>query len=302
MRTISKIAALACVSVMALAPAAWAQVDDDFDLQDAIETVTEPGGGPQDPPHGYQGCDESHADLQAIVQGVKDALHPVTGRYRNFAAMSTYGYFPYADAPLMGFSGRQGHWLNPGFIEDGHIMDPKRPESILVDRFNRPIGVMFINDQPSTNDPATWGPDIYVNEDGSSCNAWHYHTEQLADAYWYAYKYAYSDDVATGQWDPPEQTPDLMHVWAYGASTTAYGGADADGKDDNFRHPWNHDAPPVAEMKADMARLGMNGSSDPRSFDSPSPQELAEFHSAPPEKPGPGPRLPGMPPHGEFED
>jgi hypothetical protein len=36
------------------------------------------------------------------------------------------------------------HWLNPGYINDGGVLDPERPESVLVDhRLWRPLGVMF---------------------------------------------------------------------------------------------------------------------------------------------------------------
>jgi hypothetical protein len=263
----SVLCALACAAI-----AAPASVAQEFDPQEAVDTVVGALNGGVQKPHDYI-CDENRPEVQEIVQGVKTAL---TTRYKNFASMSTWGYAPYADAPLLGLSGGQGHWLNSGFVEDGHIMDPMRPEGILVDKWNRPIGVMFINDQPSDpNDPSTWGPDMYVDEEtGVPCNAWHYHTEILADSYWYAYKYAYSDDPKEGDLQPPNRTPDLMHVWAYGASG------------ENYKYQWNHGTPPRDLMVEDAG-----WSADP------GPQEMVEFHGAAPEEIGPGFRLPGMPPH-----
>lgn len=146
---------------------------------------------------------------------------------------------------LFGYSGRQGHWINPNFIEDvypeGHpkagkpiIMDPDYPESILVDKWNRPIGVMFI-----TEDPYMPGPDMYVDQaTGKPCNAWHYHTETMADAYWYAYKYGFSGDTYSGDPDDltlPDRTPDLMHVWRYGP----------------YSQQWDHRAPEQKYMPGD---------------------------------------------------
>jgi hypothetical protein len=270
------LAALTCGVALAAAPAAMAQAPPDFDPLEAGETIVGAlqGGVQQD--HAYV-CDEDNPTVKSIVEGVQEALDPQTGKFRNFAAMSTFGYMPYADAPLLGLSGGQGHWINPGYIEDGHLMDPDRPESILVDRWNRPIGVMFINDQPTDPaDPSTAGPDMYVGEDGTPCNGWHYHTEILADAYWYAYKYLYSDDVVNGDLQPPDRTPDLMHVWAYGA--------DGDEWDEQFQHG----LPPKEAMAEDMAAQGMS--------QDPGPDELAAFHTATPNEIGPGPRLPGMGP------
>jgi hypothetical protein len=94
---------------------------------------------------------------------------------------------------------------------------------------------MFIEDAPNQA-----GPDLYVSSDGVPCNGWHYHGETLADAYWYAYKYGYSGDTQNGDLQPPDRTPDLMHVWAYGADTEA-----------TFKYQFQHGVPPANLMPGD---------------------------------------------------
>ena len=225
MRRLGTTAVMACSLALTAATAAHAQ-----------SPVPPTGVGPADTvigslsggitAHDYN-CDEHNPKVQAIIQGVRDSL---TNSFPDITTMIARGYSPYADAPLFGMSGRQGHWLNPGYMEDGHIMDPARPEGILVDRWNRPIGVMFIEDQPETP-----GPDIYTNPDGSPCNAWHYHSEITADAYWYAYKYGWSNDVQEGDIEPEDRSPDLMHVWRYG----------------DYKYQWQHAAPPADQMPGD---------------------------------------------------
>jgi len=229
------VAALVCGVALTGAPSALAQAP--IDPQQAVDTVAgaiekEWTGGIT--AHQYF-CDENRPEVQSVVKGVKHSLSVI---YPDITTMEARGYFPYADAPMFGLSGRQGHWINPGYIGDGHVMDPDRPESILVDKWNRPIGVMFIAD-----DPDVPGPDMYVADNGVPCNGWHYHGEALADAYWYAYKYGYSGDVQNGDLQPPDRTPDLMHVWAFGASA-------CDGPD-NFKYQFQHAVPPAQFMPGD---------------------------------------------------
>ncbi|MDX6671496.1 MAG: hypothetical protein QOI91_1859 [Solirubrobacteraceae bacterium] len=241
-RIVARGALLASVLTLALAPAATAQ--EGVDPQKAAETVVGAvqktfGGGITS--HSYD-CQEGRPAVQAVVNGVKDSLKY---SYPDISTMAARGYAPYPDAFLLGLSGGQGHWLNPGFLEDGHIMDPKRPEGILVDRYQRPIGVMFIAD-----DPHVPGPDMYVDDaTGVPCNGWHYHGEITADAYWYAYKYGWSGDTQTalGSGDlsklqPPDRTPDLMHVWAYGADGVAPDGTQL------FKYQFQHATPPAKYM------------------------------------------------------
>jgi hypothetical protein len=233
------IAALVCAAGLAAAPAAMGQgIQPPATGIEPVDTVVGSLNGGIQQTHKYQ-CDGENPIVKDMITGVRRSLSTI---YPNITVMEARGYFPYADAPLFGLSGRQGHWINPSYIGDiypaGHpkagqprLMDPEYPESILVDRWNRPIGVMFIAD-----DPYVPGPDMYVDEDtGIPCNGWHYHTETTADAYWYAYKYGWSGDVQNGDVLPPDRTPDLMHVWRYG----------------EYKYQWDHKAPPQEQMPGD---------------------------------------------------
>ena len=226
--------ALACVGALVMAPGALAQTDDDFDPVKGVNDIVSPGGITS---HSFD-CEESRPEVQDIVQGVKRSLKVI---YPNISTMTARGFYAYFDAPLFGVSGGQGHWLNPGFLEDGHVMDPERPEGILTDKWNRPIGVMFI-----TDDPDSRGPDLYVADDGTPCNAWHYHSEITADSYWHLYRYGWRGDLSRGDWQPDERSPDLMHVWAYGADGI---GTKADGTQENlYKYQWTHAKPPDRYM------------------------------------------------------
>ena len=203
---------LACMAGLAVTPGAFAQTG-----VGPVDTVVGSFAGGVQTPHKYL-CDENNPVVKAQITGVQDSLKT---RFPSMSVMAARGFSPYVDAPIAAQQG-QGHWLNPNMINDGHIMDPRFPEGILVDMYGRPIGVMYIEDSPSTP-----GPDMYVAEDETPCNAWHYHTEFFADTYWDVYKYGWSDALSKGDYEPEPRSPDLMHVWAYGS----------------YADQWKHDKP-----------------------------------------------------------
>lgn len=219
-RRTAKAVVAGCLVALACAPAASAQTG-----VGPVDTIVGSLSGGVQKPHDYV-CDENNPAVRYVIDGVRDSLKT---RFPDMATMAARGYAPYIDAPIAMQQG-QGHWLNPNFLRDGHMMDPRYPEGILVDKWNRPIGVMFIAD-----DPYIPGPDMYVAEDGTPCNAWHYHTETAADAYWYLYKYLWTKDIQNGDIEPPDRTPDLMHVWAYG----------------DYKYQWNHGTPPKSQLPGD---------------------------------------------------
>jgi len=217
------IAVVACTIGVALVPTAQADPPTGIGPVDTI--IGSLSGGITS--HKFK-CDENNPKVQAIIQGVRRSL---TYSYPDISTMLARGYVPYFDAPLFGLSGRQGHWMNAAYMNDGHILDPERPEAILTDKWLRPIGVMFIEDRPEVP-----GPNLYVDEQtGVPCNIWHYHAEITADSYWWLYKYAWSDDVQNGDLEPEDRSPDLAHVWRYG----------------EYQYQWNHAAPPADQMPGD---------------------------------------------------
>lgn len=249
-RTITAlIAGMAMAGITAPVASAQTGVEPVDTVVRSAQTVIKSLSGGVESPHKYA-CEENHPVVQDMINGVRDSLKT---RFPDYVTMLARGFAPYLDAPLAQSLG-EGHWLNPDFLEDGHIMDPKYPEGILVDKWNRPIGVMFITDHP--NQP---GPDMYVAEDGTPCNAWHYHTETAADTYWYLYKYLWSDAIENGELEPEPRSPDLMHVWAYG----------------DYKYQWSHATPPASELPGD-----------------PSPEEIPDIIGGPRVPTGPIPPIP----------
>jgi hypothetical protein len=95
--------------------------------------------------------------------------------------------------------------LNPHYIDNGVVLDPRTPEAILLDGWwGHPIGMMFIND--AGRPPRA----VYENEDGTECSPWHPHTDYPARFGWWWYRAVY--DGEPGEF--PDQTPEMMHVWA----------------------------------------------------------------------------------------
>lgn len=151
------------------------------------------------------GCDPTHAavtDLQSRVRWSLDNL------YRNVGSLAAAGYFPYYDVPVAGVTG-YSHWLNPWYFDKGIYLDPLRPQSVLVDPFQRPIGVMFIEDiEPDS--PGSKRP-LYVDgstDPASECMPWHGHADDAARSFFWYYRILWQ-----GNFEYPDQTPSMMHVW-----------------------------------------------------------------------------------------
>lgn len=160
--------------------------------------------------HGDSVCDENHPAVQKLIGEVQASIR---NSFPDLITMQVRGFIPYFDAMVGGYPigspERIGHWLNPDWIEDGRIMDPTRPESILTDEYHRPIGFMFIADE---NDP---GPPVYVDEEtGKKCSPWHPHTDLPATFSWWFYETVYGGRPYQGEVEMDPVTPMLLHVWA----------------------------------------------------------------------------------------
>jgi hypothetical protein len=154
----------------------------------------------------YAGCADTHPVTIALRSEVQRALDSV---YKDVVALVALGFHPYFDSLVPGGypPGGEGisHWLNPNHIDNGNVLDPWKPEAILLDEWNNPIGMMFINDVGVAPKP------VYVNDDGTACSPWHPHTDMPARVAWYYYRAIYDREMGG---DIPEQTPEMMHVWA----------------------------------------------------------------------------------------
>jgi hypothetical protein len=156
--------------------------------------------------HHATGCADDHPTTLGLVGEVQGELATT---YKDIAALVALGYHPYFDSLVPGGypPGGEGisHWINPNYIDDGVVLDPQRPETILLDDWYWPIGMMFIND------PGVAPVPVYVNDDGTACSPWHPHTDAPARFGWYYYRAVYDRSM---EGEVPAQTPEMMHVWA----------------------------------------------------------------------------------------
>lgn len=172
----------------------------------SVQADEGPDHGNHDP---YAGCDDEHPATIDIRSRVTFALETI---YKDVVALTALGFHPYFDGAVPGGypPGGEGvaHWIGPHFIDDGVMLDPLRPEAILLDEWNRPIGMMFIENSWES------GPAVYVNDDGTPCYPWHPHTDYPARSGWMWYRAMYDGSWQDGTMELPDQTPSMMHVWA----------------------------------------------------------------------------------------
>jgi hypothetical protein len=156
-----------------------------------------------------EACADDHPETQAIQDAVSETLET---RYPDVGTLIDEEFVPYFDLAKSGEEGGYSHWLSPDFLGDETVLDPDRPESVLVDnKWWRPIGVMFIateGGEPVEDPPAVYG------EGETACSPWHYHVGVPGRFAWWYYQQVYAE----GQ-DPglrlPCRTPCMLHVWTY---------------------------------------------------------------------------------------
>ncbi|ELY50489.1 hypothetical protein [Natronococcus jeotgali] len=194
-----------------------------------------------------EGCADDHPATIELREAVADILKD---RYPDAGALLEAGFKPYFDT-LDGDDGGYSHWLHPEYVGDDAVLDPERPESVLVDDDSwRSIGVMFIatrGDEP-ISPPAVYeagdggwdGPpeddygenhdadgygddhpsdddhphdDHHPDGDSDRCSPWHYHAGAPGRLAWWYYRTVYEDAYRDGELAPPCRTPCMLHVW-----------------------------------------------------------------------------------------
>ena len=186
------------------------------------------------------GCADDHPETRELREAVRETLEE---RYPTVGALIDDGFLPYFDS-LDRDEGGWSHWLSPDNIDDDGILDPDRPESVLVDNERwEPIGVMFI----ATRDGETVDPPPAVYEDGDAgevededdsegserdegdgsdgerghkdhgdptrCSPWHYHAGLPGRLAWWYYQEVYANEHEDGSRRLPCRTPCMLHVW-----------------------------------------------------------------------------------------
>lgn len=191
--------------------------DDDSDDEACPETTIRPSMVHYDDSI-HEVCSDSHPETVSLQADVKASLE---SEYPTVGSLIDAGFVPYYDFFA---DGSWAHWLNPEFIGDESMLDPDRPESVLVDNtWWRPIGVMFI--ATDDGDPVDPPPTIYVDEgedenDGTNddaCIPWHAHVGFPGRLAWSKYWKAYENETAF-----PCRTPWMLHVWKYAHPESIY--------------------------------------------------------------------------------
>jgi hypothetical protein len=107
-----------------------------------------------------EGCADDHPVTVELRDAVAETLE---SRYPDVGALLEAGFKPYFDT-LDGDDDGWSHWLSPEYIGDDAVLDPERPESVLVDNESwRSIGVMFIATRDG--DPIERPPAVYNADD-----------------------------------------------------------------------------------------------------------------------------------------
>lgn len=193
------------------------------------------------PPH-HDACADDHPETERLRENCREVLDR---RYPNVGALVADGYIPYFDKVVPGpeFEG-YSHWLNPEYIDNGSMLDPEQPESVLIDNNTWcPIGVMFIADAGTQGDPVYvecddrdgynhndnghsheyGGHESHEHGDGQhhgdsddcvTCAPWHGHTDLPARFAWWYYRQVYdgakTEENEVKLWCV---TPSMLHVW-----------------------------------------------------------------------------------------
>ncbi|APW96611.1 hypothetical protein CHINAEXTREME_01970 [Halobiforma lacisalsi AJ5] len=181
------------------------------------------------------GCTDDHPETVELQRAVRTSLET---QYPDVGALVDAGFRPYFDV----FGGGEGwsHWLSPAHIGDEGVVDPERPEAVLVDNDSwRSIGVMFIatRDGERVEPPTIYDADGAVGgddhgdasghgkgheeppaNDPSRCAPWHYHAGLPGRFAWWFYQQVYAREAGgdvTADTDVafPCRTPCMMHVW-----------------------------------------------------------------------------------------
>lgn len=204
------------VGVLGLGTAS-AAADDADDAGDASGACSETTFEPSIV-HYDESIDETCADDHPVTKRLqREVRTSLAERYPTVGALIDAGYVPYLDFFA---DGDWAHWINPGFIGDDSMLDPARPESVLVDNeFWRPIGVMYV---ATENGDGVDPPPTLYTEDGdggatAACTPWHAHVGFPGRYAWWKYR------TATGSSEPfPCRTPWMLHVWIHSHPRSVY--------------------------------------------------------------------------------
>lgn len=193
---------------------------DDEESDDCSETTFEPSTVHYDDSIDAV-CTDDHPETQRLHEDVAAALED---EFPTVGSLIEDGYIPYFDFLAANEAAQWSHWLNPDYLGDEGVVDPERPESILVDhKWWRPIGVMFVaTDEGHRVDPppAVYEEDGDEGEEAAACTPWHAHVGLPGRYSWWKYRTLYVQDSPESGF--PCRTPWMLHMWAYDHPESLY--------------------------------------------------------------------------------
>lgn len=163
-----------------------------------------PAPGPDDHRIGIVNSHESGACRPTSVQKAAAAklvseTEVATAKYRSLSAAAADGYV----GPELKFT---QHFVHSGHMQDGKVLDPKRPEALMYTASPRGpvlVGVMYV-----MNVPGEFGP-----EPGGCLTRWHVHTNVCLDAATQALVEVKEEPVVCPAGSSRYIPPPLLHVW-----------------------------------------------------------------------------------------
>ena len=148
--------------------------------------------------HGSGACRPTVAQKVAAAKLVSDT-EVATAKYRSLSTAAADGYV----GPELKFT---QHFVHTGHMQDGQVLDPKRPEALMYTASPRGpvlVGVMYV-----MNHPGEFGP-----EPGGCLTRWHVHTNVCLDATTQVLIEVKEEPVACPAGSSRYIPPPLLHVW-----------------------------------------------------------------------------------------
>ena len=160
------------------------------------------------------------ADPTAAQRRRADALVRATARtlrrYRHLDAARADGYVPLPDDPI--------HWYRPDSLDDGHVLDPARPEFLVYVDPERPADELRADESPSALARRVvvgamyWMPDAtrHGPQPGGPLTVWHFH--EWAPDHWCGDERGFptatpGESGACPSGQPIDRSAEMLHVW-----------------------------------------------------------------------------------------
>ncbi len=148
-----------------------------------------------------RGASVTDEEIERATRLVEETRASLT-RYRDVEAAKEDGYFNSTPGAV-----GVNHWMNLGYMRDGRILDPERPENLMYYRTRSGkevlVGAMYLMQAPGETGPAI----------GGEMTRWHLHPGYC----WAPAGFPVSPSATEGEPCPPGQmvadTPDMIHVW-----------------------------------------------------------------------------------------